>query len=120
MRSSAPSVARYIAEQPTAWQPTLKKLRTACRAELAGYTETMSYGMAAYQRRGEIEVAFAKQARYLSLYILRESVFAAHRHELPGLSLGKGCIRYRNPEQMDWDVISRLLSDTCASTDPVR
>lgn len=41
----------------------------------------------------------------------------AHLDQLVGLSLGKGCIRYRQPDQVDWDVISSLLADTCASTD---
>jgi uncharacterized protein YdhG (YjbR/CyaY superfamily) len=95
MRSKAVSVIQYIAEQPSEWQPTLKKLRAACRKQLTGYAETMSYGMPSYRRGQQIEVGFAQQAHYLSLYILKRPVFEAHRSELEGLSLGQGCIRYR-------------------------
>jgi uncharacterized protein YdhG (YjbR/CyaY superfamily) len=119
MRSSAADVARYIAEQPKEWQPTLKKLRAACRSQLRGYAEGMAYGMPSYARDGKVEVGFGKQARYLSLYILKQPVFEAHRAGLTGLSLGKGCIRYRQPNQVDWYMVSSLLADTCASTDPI-
>ncbi len=119
MRSKAASVVQYIAEQPSEWQPTLKKLRAACRKQLTGYAETMSYGMPSYRRGQPIEVGFAQQAHYLSLYILKQPVFEAHRSELEGLSLGKGWIRYRRPDQIDWDVVTSLLADTRAGPDPV-
>jgi uncharacterized protein YdhG (YjbR/CyaY superfamily) len=112
MRSAATSVATYIDEQPASWRPTLRKLRAACRRELRGYGEAMRYGMPSYARDGEIEVSFARQARYLSLYILKQPVFEAHRAELAGLSLGKGCIRFRRPEQVDWNVVVSLLAST--------
>jgi uncharacterized protein YdhG (YjbR/CyaY superfamily) len=119
MKSNAANVARYIAEQPKEWQPTLKRLRAACRSQLPGYIEGMAHGMPSYARDGQIEVAFGKQARYLSLYILKQPVCEAHRPQLAGLSLGKGCIRYRQPDQVDWDVVSMLLADTCVSTDRI-
>jgi uncharacterized protein YdhG (YjbR/CyaY superfamily) len=112
MRSSATTVAAYIDEQPDHWKPTLRKLRTACRRELKGYAEAMAYGMPAYLRDGQVEVTFAKQAHYLSLYILKEPVLEAHRRDLAGLSVGKGCIRYRRPDQIDWTVVARMLSET--------
>jgi uncharacterized protein YdhG (YjbR/CyaY superfamily) len=119
MKRDSVSVVGYIDEQPVEWQPTLKKLRAVCRRELRGYSETLRYGMPAYGRGGQIEVGFGKQARYLSLYILKQPVFEAHRSRLAGLSLGKGVIRYRRPEQIDWTIVSRLLADTYASNDAV-
>src|SRR5262245_44764219 len=116
VKSSATSVAGYIDEQPTDWQPTLRKLRAACRRQLKGYTEVMAYGMPSYARDGQIEVSFAKQAHYLSLYIWKRHVLEAHRTDLAGLDLGKGCIRYRRPEQIDWNVVGNLLADSRAST----
>jgi uncharacterized protein YdhG (YjbR/CyaY superfamily) len=119
VKSEATTIATYIAEQPPEWQAVLRKLRVACRRELAGYAEGMEYGMPSYVRDGRVEVAFAKQARYLSLYVLKQSVFDAHRSELNGLRLGKGCIRYRRPNQIDWNVVTRLLSETRTSTDDI-
>ena len=120
MKSKAASVVDYIDEQPDEWRPTLRKLRATCRRELSGYTEAMRYGMPSYARDSQVEVSFAKQARNLSLYILKQPVFDAHREELRDLSLGKGCIRYMHPAQIDWGVVSCLLSETRESTDLIR
>src|SRR5262249_25883344 len=119
MKSSATSVAGYIDEQPTEWQSTLRKLRAACRRELTGYTEAMTYGMPAYARDGHVEVTFAKQAHYLSPYILKRPVFEAHRAAFSGLSVGKGCIRYRRPEQIDWKIVGSLLAGSRDSTSDI-
>jgi uncharacterized protein YdhG (YjbR/CyaY superfamily) len=119
MRSTAATVARYIDEQPTDWKAALKKLRAACRRELTGYTEGMAYGMPAYSRAGHVEVTFANQARYLSLYIMKQPVLEAHRADLTGLSLGKGCIRYRRADQIDWKVVASLLAETRRSASDI-
>ena len=112
MRSAARTAASYIDEQPEEWRPTLRKLRAACRRTLTGYTEGMAHGMPSYSHGGQVEVAFAKQTQHLSLYILKQPVFDAHRADLAGLSLGKGCIRYRQPDQINWRVVESLLADT--------
>jgi uncharacterized protein YdhG (YjbR/CyaY superfamily) len=119
MKSSAPTVASYIEAQPLEWQPTLNKLRAACVRQLPGYEETIAYGMPSYSHEGKSEVAYAKQAHYLSFYILNKSVLDAHRAELAGLSVGKGCIRYRQPGAIDWEVVAGLLADVFASQDPI-
>jgi hypothetical protein len=73
--------------------------------------------MPSSSRDGRTEVAFAKQARYLSLSILKKPVLDAHRNSLRGPSMGKGAIRCGKPDQIDWTVIRRLLADASASTD---
>lgn len=50
---------------------------------------------------------------------MRTDVVAAHRASLAGLDDGKGCIRYRCPEQVDLDVVRRLLAQIAATRDPV-
>lgn len=114
MHSSAPDVDTYLAEVPDECRPVLTALRDTCRAELTGFTETMRYGMPTWERDGETEVAWASQARHLSLYVLR-----THRESLAGFDVGKGCIRYRRPEQVDLQVVRRMLADTAATRGPV-
>ena len=111
----AEDVMSYIDEQPDTWRPSLKKLRALCRRELRGYSEGIAYGMPSYAREGQTEIGFGKHARYLSLYVLKQPVLDAHRSELLGLSVGKGCIRFRTPEQIDWDLVGKLVTDTAAS-----
>jgi uncharacterized protein YdhG (YjbR/CyaY superfamily) len=119
MGNTATSVADYIEGQQADWRPALKQLRAACRRELKGYTEALRYGMPAHVRDGRVEVGFGKQSQYLSLYILKQPVMDAHRAELAGLSLGKGCIRYRRPDQIDWKVVAGLLHDTRNRADDI-
>jgi Domain of unknown function (DU1801) len=73
--------------------------------------------MPAYVLDGQAEVAFAKQVQYLSLYIIKKKVLDAHRLELRGVSTGKGCIRFKRPDQIDWALVGNLLRETAKSND---
>ncbi len=102
MKSKATTVEKYLAEVPEEQRPALETLRELCLDELTGYEEEMQYGMPSYSRDGSaMEVAFASQKNYISLYVLRESVIEANTYLLDGLSVGKGCIRFKRPEQVD-------------------
>jgi hypothetical protein len=73
--------------------------------------------MPAYWREGVDTggIASAAQEQYLSFYVLRTDVVAAHRDRLAGLGVGKGCIRYRRPEQVDADVVRSVLEMTATT-----
>jgi len=109
MQSKAKNVTLYLQEVPSARLAALGKLREMCLAELPGYEESMVYGMPSYAKDGTVEVAFASQKNYISLYVLKEDVLNAHRHLLQGLNMGKGCIRYTKPEKIDFAVVEQLL-----------
>ncbi|HEY0734811.1 MAG TPA: DUF1801 domain-containing protein [Herpetosiphonaceae bacterium] len=117
MQSTAPDVTSYIQEAPADRRPSLAALRQLCLETLTGYEECMAYGMPGYKRDGVIEVGFASQKRYISLYILKENVVNAHRDALAGLSVGKGCIKYTRPSRIDFDVVRRLLIASRESTE---
>jgi uncharacterized protein YdhG (YjbR/CyaY superfamily) len=112
-------IQRYIEDAPEERRPVLNELRAACLAELPGFEESIVYGMPSYSRAGEVEVAFASQRQHISLYVLRTDVMAAHRARLDHLSIGKGAIRYRKPEQVDLAVVRSMLSQTAGSAGPV-
>ena len=111
MQSTATNVAAYLAEVPDSKRGTLTALRDLCLKCLIGYEEGMDYGMPSYKKNGTVEVGFASQKNYISLYVLKKSVVDAHRAELAGASVGKGCIRYARPEKLDFNVIEKLLRD---------
>jgi len=117
MQSSAKDVTSYLQELPADRRASLAKLRQLCLDTLVGYAEGMEYGMPGYKKNGVVEVGFASQKNYISLYILKESVVAAHRAQLAGLSVGKGCIRYSKRAKIDFAVVEQLLSDTRDSTE---
>ena len=121
MQSTAKTVTAYIKEAPATRQAALKQLRDLCRTTLIGFKESMAYGGPCYSRNGEVEVGFSSQKNYIGLYILRTDVMRAHRYMLniPGITLGKGAIRYSTPEKIDFAVVEKMLRATVESTGQV-
>ena len=119
MRSHAEGVVSYLEEVPDDRREAVDRLARTCREELAGFEESMAYGMPSYARNGVVEVAFASQRQYISLYVIRSDVMAAHRDQLSGLNVGKSCIRYRNTNQLDEAAVRSMLRATAAATGPV-
>ncbi|MGA2837748.1 MAG: DUF1801 domain-containing protein [Acidimicrobiales bacterium] len=117
MKSSAATVGDYVGQLDGTRRPVGELMRAACREHLGGYQELMARGMPTYARDGQPEVAFAKQATYLSLYILKKDVLDGHRADLRDLSVGKGCIRFRQPDRIDWALVGALLDETVDSID---
>jgi uncharacterized protein YdhG (YjbR/CyaY superfamily) len=117
MQSSAKTVTAYIKEAPVSRQAALKRLRELCREVLVGFKESMAYGGPTYSRNGVAEVGFASQKNFIGLYILRTDVMRSHRYLLnvPGITFGKGAIRYSKPEKIDFAVVEKLLRATVAS-----
>lgn len=121
MQSTAKTVDAYIKQAPAARQEALKHLRDLCRTTLVGFKESMAYGGPCYSRNGEVEVGFASQKNYIGLYILRTDVMRAHRYLLnvPGITFGKGAIRYPKPDKIDFNVVEKMLRATLESTGPI-
>lgn len=114
-----PEVDTYLEAVPADRRAVVRAIRDACVELLVGFSEVIQYGMPGYVRDGELEVGFANQKDYISLYILRTDVLGRHRDQLSGLSVGKGAIRYRRPDQVDLDLVRSMLRDTAAAKGPV-
>lgn len=115
MQKFVPDVETYIAESPEERKPALERLRALSREVLQGYTEEMEYGMPVYKRNGKTEIAFASQKQYISLYVLKKEVVDEHRGALAGCSIGKGCIRFKSPGKIDFQVVESLLRRSLAA-----
>lgn len=109
MQSNASTVDAYLDEVPPERLAALQELRRLCREHLVDFEEGMFYGMPGYQRNGVVEVAFASQKNNVALYILRKEVLDLHRASFPPSAVGKGCIRYRNPEKIDFGMVETML-----------
>lgn len=114
MRSEALDVDAYLAELPEARRDVLTRIRALCRDELTGFDEVMAYGMPAYLRDGTAEITFASQKQYIAFYLLRSDVKEAYAERLADQDMGKGCLRFRRPEQVDLDLLRDLLRATAA------
>ena len=110
MQSDAKSVDAYLEEVPAERKEALTKLREPCRTALKGFDESIEYGMPSYRRSSEVEVAFAGQKNYISLYILKQEVMEARKEAVAGvgISFGKGCIRYSKPERTNFKTVVLL------------
>ena len=117
MQSTAKDVTSYLLHVPTERQGCLAAMRVLCLETLTDYHESMDYGMPCYAKDGKVEVAFASQKNYISLYILKKDVVDANRALLSGLNVGKGCIKYTRPANVDLDVVKKLLEDTLTFED---
>ena len=117
MQSKAATVDAYIAEAPGERRAALEQVRALCLRELPDHQEAMRWGMPAYSRDGEAEFAFASQKQYLALYLMKTEVARDHAAELAGLDMGKGCVRYRKPDAIDFDLWAKLLRATAESAE---
>jgi uncharacterized protein YdhG (YjbR/CyaY superfamily) len=115
MQTQAKDVTSYLLEADEKRRESLTRLRALCLEVLTGYEECMGNAGPYYQINGQVEVGFANQVQYISLYILKEGVVNKYRPALAGLSVGKGCIRYTSPKKMDMEVIRKMLVDTVLS-----
>ncbi|MEU6015033.1 DUF1801 domain-containing protein [Streptomyces sp. NPDC047515] len=118
VRSEAKDVAGYLAEVSEERRNALERLRRLCRTELAGFDEVMAYGMPAYERDGAVEIAFAAQKQHISFYLLRGDVRETFMERLAGQNMGKGCLRFRKAEAIDYDLVRDLLRATATATGP--
>jgi uncharacterized protein YdhG (YjbR/CyaY superfamily) len=112
VQSKSETGTEYLEEVPQDRLEAITMLRDLCLEELQGFEESMQYGMPSYSRAGEVEVAFASQKNNISLYILRQDVLDQYRHLFPKSAIGKGCIRYRNPSKINYDLVKEMLVKT--------
>lgn len=65
--------------------------------------------MPAYERDGACEIAFASQKQYISIsfYLMRSDVREAFEERLAEQNMGKGCLRFRRPASIDFDLLAR-------------
>jgi uncharacterized protein YdhG (YjbR/CyaY superfamily) len=116
MISKAADVESYMAELPEERRAVVGRLRQLCRENLPGYEECMDYGMPCYKRYGTLEISFASRKQYVALYVMKKDVVDEFRGELSAASIGKGCIRFKKPEKIDFEVLRRLLVRNVGST----
>jgi uncharacterized protein YdhG (YjbR/CyaY superfamily) len=119
MKSDVATVSEYLKEVPEERTDALIHIRKLCQEYLTDFEESMQYGMPSYSRHGTVEVAFASQKNNISLYILRTDVLNQYRDQFAASAIGKGCIRYRNPNKIDFTMVEEMLAKTNDSTGEV-
>jgi uncharacterized protein YdhG (YjbR/CyaY superfamily) len=118
MQSKAATVTAYLEEVPEERRAALARLRQLCLDTLVGYDEGMAYGMPSYARNSVVEVAFASQRNYISLYVMKKEAVETQREALAAakIKVGKGCINFPKPERIPFDIVQALLVATVQSS----
>ena len=61
--------------------------------------------------------AFASQKHYLSFYLLDGEIVEKNRHLLAGLSVGKGCIRFKDISKLPEPTIRAMLREAAMTNE---
>ncbi len=115
MTSEAKTVDEYLTQVPEKRVAALQKIRKLCLEYLPDHEEDMVYKMPSYRRNNQVEVAFASQKQHICVYYLIHEVMLNNTKRLVGLNHGKGCIRFSNPDKLDYDLLTDFLKLTAAS-----
>lgn len=88
------SVDAYIAAQPEAARPVLKRVRALLRAALPKAEEVISYQIPAYKLGGRAVIYFAGWKKHYSLYPLTDDLITALGAKIETYETRKGTIRF--------------------------
>ena len=102
------TVAAYIAAQPTALQPVLKRVRSAIRKALPTATESISYKIPTYKIGGVMVLYFAGYAKFVSIYPATPTVLAALGDKLDQRLHHKATLRFPHDEPLPAALITRI------------
>jgi len=111
MNSKATTVDEYFLELPEKRVAVLAIVRALCKEILIGYEEHMDHGMPAFSRNGLVALAFAVQKNQISFYNLQQEAINANIALSQGLEPGKPVIRFDRLEDIDFELIRKLLMD---------
>ncbi|MFI1397612.1 iron chaperone [Streptomyces sp. NPDC020681] len=116
-RSTAEDVDGYLAEVVEPDRLTaLVRIRELCRTELPEHEEVMAWGLPCYRPAGgEPEISFANQKQYISFYLMRPDIREAFEERLADQDMGKGCLRFRRTEKIDYELVRDLLRATAGT-----
>jgi hypothetical protein len=134
MQSKATTPEAYIAEMPQERQKAFSRLRTVIKKNLPkGFKEGMGYGMMGWSIPHSLYppgyhcnpkdplpfMSIASQKNFIAVYHmgiyadqkLLKWFMAEHVKASPKkLDMGKSCIRYKNPEDIPFELIGELAS----------
>ncbi|MEO8674960.1 MAG: DUF1801 domain-containing protein [Casimicrobiaceae bacterium] len=111
MQSKAPTVDAYLAELPDAKRATLAGLRALIRKSAPKAREHMAHGMPGYSIGDSLLCAMAAQKNNFALYVCNAPLVDRYRARLGTKDIGKGCIRFKRPEDLAHNAAGELVAE---------
>ena len=102
------AVTDYISRQDASRRERLEQLHTLILDLYPDAVVDMAYKMPTY-RHGEGWVALANQKHHLSLYTCASSHLEAIRKTCPTVKTGKGCINFRDRDEIDEKAVRQVV-----------
>lgn len=110
------NVDEYLARVLEPARSALSKVRAAIRTAVPpGTTETISYGMPAFERNGVL-VWYAAFSNHCSLFPTG-AVIEAFKNELKGFSTSKGTIQFSTDKPLPAALVKRLVKARVAQNE---
>jgi uncharacterized protein YdhG (YjbR/CyaY superfamily) len=103
------SVADYIAAQPAAVQPALRRVRATIRKALPRGTEGISYQIPVYKLDGAMLLYFAGFPRHYGIYPATPGIVGPLKQELAAHLHGKATIRFPIEDPVPTRLITRIV-----------
>lgn len=93
---------------------TVPDLKPHIMSGMIGYG-TYHYKYASGREGDWAIVALANQKNYISVYVCatdgKEYVAEKYKKQLPKASIGKSCIRFKKPEDIDWPLLRKIIRE---------
>ena len=116
MTTTYADVDTYIDSLDESRKSSLQQLRRIILETVPGAEETIQYNMPSYTYHRML-CAFASQKHYMSFYLLDGAIVDKNRHLLAGLSVGKGCIRFKDINKLPEPTIRAMLREVALSNE---
>jgi uncharacterized protein YdhG (YjbR/CyaY superfamily) len=116
MSSKATTVTEYLKTVPANHLDALLELRDLCMQTLVGFKEGVQYGMPSYSFHDQIKVTWDSQKGHISLCILTPGFLDPFRDQLKKHDVGKACIHYKKPADIDFSLIKKMLQEVAKSS----
>ncbi len=120
-------IETYISNQPSDRQSILTKIHEAIlendKSVEAVIEPMMRVEMIIYKAKGSMKYGLANVKNYMSLHLLpiygSQPLHTKYQALLPKASFQKGCINFKNEDEMPMDIVQQLICD-CAPIDLVK
>ena len=111
VHSKAKTITEYFKQSSDEFVPTMRKMRAMIKKTAPEAKEKIGDGVPYYEVNGDLLCAFALQKQYLAIYFCDSDVVEKFKKDLEGTNCGKSCIRYRNPEDVSFPVLQKILKE---------